>query len=399
VALRQGFNFEMSSKDKPYKVYRGGRTKGPIKPIPKESPRRDPKRARDGDGYDGAYAPAPKKRRRWGRKGVAVLLLVIVLAIVWGILGFLAFRSGVKDANGRLDPEAKAALAPQEGSLLSNPTNVLLLGADVGSKSRAGSGNGRSDSIMLIHTDPDEHRLALLSIPRDLRVTIPGRGEDKVNSAYSNGGAALAIKTITNLTGLPVNHVMIVDFKSFGEVVDAVGGVTINVKKPILSKFECPYTAERCATWKGYRFRRGEQEMNGHRALVYARVRKNELNPGESDFSRAERQQQVVQAISDKTVGFWGYLHMPLIGDDLVQPLATDLSAWEFAQLGWVKFRAPSSQTLKCHLGGTPSSVGGTSVILGSEDNAGVVSMVTGDSAPQPPVPGNPFNPGCRVGG
>ena len=96
----------MSSKDKPYKVYRGGRTKGPIKPIPKESPRRDPKPAHDGDGYDGAYAPAPKKRRRWGRKVAALLVLVIVLAIVWGILGFLAFRSGVKDANARLDPKA-----------------------------------------------------------------------------------------------------------------------------------------------------------------------------------------------------------------------------------------------------------------------------------------------------
>lgn len=389
----------MPSKDKPYKVYRGGRTKGPIKPIPKESPRRDPKPARDGDGYDGAYAPAPKKRRRWGRKVAAVLLLVIVLAVVWGILGFLAFRSGVEDANARLDPETKAALAPQEGSLLSNPTNVLLLGADVGSKSRAGSGNGRSDSMMLIHTDPDNHRLALLSIPRDLRVTIPGHGEDKVNAAYSIGGSALAIKTVANLTGLPVNHVMLVDFKSFGEVVDAIGGVTINVKKPILSKFECPLTAERCATWKGYRFRKGEHEMNGRRALIYARVRKNELNPGESDFSRAERQQQVVQAIADKTVGFWGYLHMPLVGDDLVKPLATDLSAWAIVQLGWVKFRAPSSQTLKCHLGGTPSSAGGASVILGSEDNAGVVSMVTGESAPQPPAPGNPFNPGCRIGG
>ena len=63
----------MSSKDKPYKVYRGGRTKGPIKPIPKESPRREPKPAPDGDGYDGGYAPAPKKRRRWGRKVAALL--------------------------------------------------------------------------------------------------------------------------------------------------------------------------------------------------------------------------------------------------------------------------------------------------------------------------------------
>jgi LCP family protein required for cell wall assembly len=388
----------VASKDKPYKVYRGGRTKGPIKPIPKESPPRDSKPGRDGDGYDGAYRPAPRKRRRWGLRVGLLLLLVIVLAVVWGILGFLVFRSGVKDANARLNPQAQAALAAQEGSLLSNPTNVLLLGADVGSKSRSGSGNGRSDSIMLIHTDPDDHRLALLSIPRDLRVTIPGHGEDKVNAAYALGGSALAIRTVTNLTGLPVNHVMIVDFKSFGEVVDAIGGVEINVKKPILSKFECPYTAARCANWKGYRFRRGEQEMNGRRALVYARVRKNELNPGEGDFSRAERQQQVVQAIADKTVGFWGYLHMPLIGNDLVKPLATDLSASEIVQLGWVKFRAPSSNTLKCHLGGTPSSESGASVILGSEDNAEVISMVTGEIAAQPPAPGSPFNPGCLVG-
>src|SRR4029450_7251395 len=89
---------------------------------------------------------------------------IIVLAFVWALVGFLAFRSGVKEANKKLDPRAERALAPQDGILLSNPRNILVLRPDNGSKSRQGS-VARSDSIMIVHTDPDEHRIALLSIP------------------------------------------------------------------------------------------------------------------------------------------------------------------------------------------------------------------------------------------
>ena len=99
--------------------------------------------------------------------------------------------------------------------------------------------------MMLVRTDPDEHRIALLSIPRDLRVEIPGRGPDKVNAAYAFGGPTLAIRTVQSLTGIPINHVIVVDFSEFKEVIDALGGVTINVPKPILSnKFECPYPTQ-----------------------------------------------------------------------------------------------------------------------------------------------------------
>src|ERR1051325_6313354 len=106
--------------------------------------------------------------------------------------------------------------------------------------------------------------------------------------------------------------------------------------------------------------------MNGQRALVYSRVRKNLLNPGDSDITRGERNQQVLQALMSKLASFSTFMRMPFIGGDLMKPLATDLSANNFIALGWAKFRA--DHTLHCRLGGI--STGGD--ITPSEDNAKV---------------------------
>jgi LCP family protein required for cell wall assembly len=386
----------VAGKDKPYRVYRGGRAKGPIRHEP---PKKEAGR-RDGDGYTYKGPKPARKPRRWRRRMLWALVGVILLFLVWAVLGYLAFRSGIKDANKRLDPLAARALTPQKGLLLSNASNILVLGADAGSKSRQGT-QGRSDTIILIRTDPDNHKIALLSIPRDLRVEIPRHGTQKINAAYAFGGPTLAVKTVERVTGLRMNHVVVVDFSTFGEVVDALGGVTINVPHPILSnKFECPrHTQAQCARWPGWRFRKGPQEMNGRTALIYSRIRENKLDPSESDFTRGERQQAVIQAMADKTTSFSTFLKAPFIGDDLVRPLATDLSAGQILQLGWVKRRTPSSGWLRCRLGGTIANFGGASYVIGSEENVSVIAMVTGKSAPQPPLPGSgPFGPGCLVG-
>ena len=386
----------MAGKDKPYRVYRGGRAKGPIRHEP---PKKEAGR-RDGDGYTYKGPKPARKPRRWRRRMLWALIGVILLFLVWAVLGYLAFRSGIKDANKRLDPLAARALTPQKGLLLSNASNILVLGADAGSKSRQGT-QGRSDTIILIRTDPDNHKIALLSIPRDLRVEIPRHGTQKINAAYAFGGPTLAVKTVERVTGLRMNHVVVVDFSTFGEVVDALGGVTINVPRPILSnKFECPRrTQAQCARWPGWRFRKGPQTMDGHRALIYSRIRENKLDPSESDFTRGERQQAVIQAMADKTTSFSTFLKAPFIGDDLVRPLATDLSAGQILQLAWVKRRTPSSGWLRCRLGGTIADIGGASYVIGSEENVSVIAMVTGKSAPQPPLPGSgPFGPGCLGG-
>ena len=390
----------MASKDKPYRVYRGGRVKGPV-PTATESKKAPVSEPRAGDGRDKYSRPKPSRRRRarrWLRVGLVVLLVLVLATAVWGLLGYLAFRSGVKEANARLDSRAYAALAPQDGIMLSNPSTILVLGTDEGPQRE---GPFRSDAIMLVRTDPDEHRIALLSVPRDLRVEIPGRGPDKVNAAYAYGGPTLAIRTIRALTGIPVNHVIVVNFTKFKDVIDELGGVTINVPNKILSnKFACPYsTKARCDRWPGWRFDKGEQELDGKRALVYARIRINQLDPSENDLTRGTRQQAVVQAVGDEITSFSTFLRMPFIGDELVAPLATDLSANEFLQLGWVKWRTPSSGTLRCRLGGTIADLDGQSFIIGSEDNASIIAMVEGKAAPQRARPGSgPFAPGCQVG-
>jgi len=319
--------------------------------------------------------------------------------VVWGIAGYLSFRSGVDKANARLDQSVLPVLSKQNGLMLSNPTTMLLLGRDHENTDRRASLN-HSDSIMVLRTDPSRHRLVYLSIPRDLRVPIPGHGEDRINSAFQLGGAALTVRTIESLTGLQINHVMIVDFRSFKSLIDNIGGVDINVPAPILSnKFDCPYKASRCASWHGYRFNKGMQHMNGQRALIYSRIRENQLNPADSDITRGLRQQAVMRAVMAKLLGFGTVVSLPFNGDSLLKPLTTDLSAWQFVQLGWVLKRAGQKNALHCRLGGTATSIGGASVIVGDEQNISVVQMVTGRSAPQPPQPGSgQYGPGCVVG-
>jgi anionic cell wall polymer biosynthesis LytR-Cps2A-Psr (LCP) family protein len=186
----------------------------------------------------------------------------------------------------------------------------------------------------------------------------------------------------------------VVNFGEFKDLIDAVGGIDVVISEPIQSKFDCPYPTEaRCARWPGWRFKPGKQHLDGQRALVYSRVRKNLLNPGDSDITREARNQQVVQALMSKLASYSTFMRLPFIGGDLMKPLATDLSANNFAALGWAKFRA--GRTLHCRLGGT--STGGD--ITPSEDNAKVVLMVLGKSAPQPPAPtGDTYPPGCLVG-
>ena len=151
-------------------------------------------------------------------------------------------------------------------------------------------------------------------------------------------------------------------------------------------------------TWKGWRFAKGVQHMDGRRAEIYSRIRENQLNPRDTDISRGERQQQVIRAVEAKLLGFGTWFDLPLKGGDYLKPLTTDLSAWQFIQLGWVLKRAPASKALHCRLGGT-GDPNGTSDIIGSPENASVIAEVTGQSAPQPPSRfGGLFAPGCLVG-
>jgi polyisoprenyl-teichoic acid--peptidoglycan teichoic acid transferase len=393
----------MAGEEKPYRVYRGGRQKGKV-PSTADRPNRfsPPKTGKSRKSSNGAGTPrtdyrgtsgAPAKRPRWGRRIAIGLLVLLLLIVVWGVTSWLSFSSGVSDANKRLDPNAKAALTPQSGLLLSHPTTVLLLGTDNGEVGRAG--DRHSDSIMLMRTDPSHHRVYYLSIPRDLVVPIPGSSPQKINAAMQIGGPALAIRTVHQFTGLPINHVVVVNFADFKQLIDAIGGIDVNVPRPIRSnRFDCPYpTQARCEKWQGWRFPKGTQHMNGQRALIYSRIRENQLDPAESDVTRGARQQAVMDATLAKLTSVGNLITMPWDGSKVAKPLTTDMSAWQLAQFGWVRFRSSSGSAVHCRLGG---DLGGGGSGAPSEDNPATLAMFLGKSAPQPPT--DAYAPGCVVG-
>ena len=389
----------MPDQEKPYRRYRGGRVKGR---VPLQRHLGKPNEPRRTGAASGTSPRAPRRtlgRIRWKLLLGLALPLLVLLVVAWGLASYLAFSHGIKSANSLVPSSVRQQLTKQSGLLSSTPTTILVFGTDGGETGRAGSRH--SDSIMLVRTDPSRHRLAYLSIPRDLRVEVPGYGANKINAAFQFGGPTLALRTVKDLTGLDVNHVAFVDFAHFRELIDAVGGIDVTVKKPILSnKFDCPYaTPARCQRWPGWHFAKGRQHMDGRRALIFSRIRENRLDPSETDFDRAARQQQVIQATAAKLTGYWSAAKLPFTGAKIVKPLATDLSAWEVLQLGWAYFRSSSSRALHCRLGGEPQSVGGQAVIVGSEDNAATISMFMGRSSPLPPPKGLPYAPGCTVGG
>jgi LCP family protein required for cell wall assembly len=402
------------SGEKPYRVYRGGRDKGRVPLERRERESRRAVRKEGGRPTRGSGRITRKSNRRrlwlgwtWRRWTLVSILGLIVLFVIWGVAGYLSVSSGVSAANARVPKGVRKLLAPDVGLLYSNPTNILLVGTDRATGEKGGGGQGRSvdqhsDSLTILRTEPGRGRLVYLSIPRDLETTVPGYGDQKINAAMQLGGPELAIRTVDQLLGksLQINHVVFVDFNQFEKLIDAIGGITVNVPENILSdKFDCPYpTSARCAKWKGWRFRKGPMHMNGHQALIFSRVRVNQLDPSWTDFSRQHDQQLVEQATLSKLSSPSLFFSLPFNGGSLLAPISTDLSTWDLLQLAWVKFRSSTGNDLHCRLGGTAQTTSLGDVIIGGEQNIAVLDEVLGNTAPQRPAPGNLYAPGCFLG-
>jgi polyisoprenyl-teichoic acid--peptidoglycan teichoic acid transferase len=396
-----------SKPTKSYRTYKGGRagrddpeaarfnfggggsgTAAPPRPRTPEGMRRPDYRGPDAlpgrpVATPGGQPPRSFLRRRWKRILAIGIPVCFLLFAGWLYLGYRSFSNEITKANKRLNKATLAALQPA-GNIMTSPQISMIMGSD--SRGASALSGARSDSILLVRTDPSHHMISMLSIPRDLDVEIPGHGTDKINAAFAFGGPPLLIHTVDKYTGLPVNHMVLVDFTGFKDLIDSLGGVTI----------DNPYKIVSSQPFDGliWHFGKGPIHLDGRRALAYARIR-HTTNPRDSDITRTERQQRVTQALMHQLVTPSSLLHLPSIGRDLAKPLATDLSAPELIAMGWIKFRA--SRTLECHLGGVPESIGGQDVLQPSERNAAVIGMFLGKQAPQPAPKGELYSPGCTV--
>jgi LCP family protein required for cell wall assembly len=236
--------------------------------------------------------PGQKPRRGWTPRRVLKWVAFAILG--WILISIVSFFVSAQ-IHGGVPQRTQDALSP--GGAVLTGSNVLVLGSDRRPKKSkepgANQGPPRSDSIIVMHVGVGSVRK--LSILRDTSVEIPGHGTGRINSAFALGGAPLTIKTVENFLGndLKINHIINVSFVRFPDLIDALGGVDVELKRCLHSN-----------SFSGQRVRlsRGEHHLGGQEALAFARVRQNSCAPNEDDRARATRQQQVIASMRDKVV-------------------------------------------------------------------------------------------------
>ncbi len=279
-----------------------------------------------------------------------LLAIPLVLAIafgVWAYLGYSVFNKAVHRSNRDVGSNVHRALVDPTAGVLGKSTTILVLGSD-----QRGHQPARSDTIMLMRFNPATHSLSELSIPRDTLVTVPGHGQTKINEAYFWGGAPLAIKVVRSYTGVPINHVMMVNFHGFPKLIDSVGGVVVDVPHDITSWYSGNRTVH---------FKKGPQLMMGQQALIYARLRHVD-----NDFMRMGRQQQVVQALETKMTRPRNSWDLPWTGARFMRGVTTDLRTNQILGLAYLDWRAKGHQ-FKSVVVGTPQMVGGVDYVIVSQ--------------------------------
>ena len=293
-------------------------------------------------------------RRWWSLRGVGpvtwigrTLLVLLVAFLAWAGFGYRALNNAVGEANGKITESARKALDKPSGGMLGTPTNTLILGVD----KRKGKTRSRADTILIMRTDPDSGHIKYLSIPRDWRVDLPHYGTQKINAAFFFGGQAGMIRAVKRLTGLPINHLIVIKFAGFPKMVDALGGVTVTNPTAIVN---CPYEAGRTVS-----FPAGRINLNGAQALEFSRVRKCD-----ADFARALRQQAVVAGMKSKVLSLGGLWRAPWRGADVVRTLQTDIGTMDMVKMGWLQWRLTQRKGDRILLTGEPQLIGGISFVV-----------------------------------
>ncbi len=310
----------------------------------------------------------PGEERSLGKR---ILRWVGIFAAGWILLSFLAFAVSAQLQTFKLDDDAKSVLGGNP-FLLASPQTILVLGTDArtagqqGARRRdppemlrpAGVGRGaprrlppafRADTLMLIRAGGGNFRK--LSIPRDSFAEIPGQGPQKINAAYAFGGAKAQIEAVEDFLGIDIDHVAIIDFTGFEDLIDAVGGVKVDVADKL-----CADISGGAGGGQGgftLRLGKGEHTLDGEEALTYARIRKPSECPGPGqrlhlgyNDSTARAQQEVINGIKGRLTDPlrlpYNFIKGPIIGWDAPKAFVSDMGF------------------LRCRSWSSPAAIGGS---------------------------------------
>jgi polyisoprenyl-teichoic acid--peptidoglycan teichoic acid transferase len=204
--------------------------------------------------------------------------------------------------------------------------NILLLGGD--SRGLKKGEVPRSDSMVVVSIDPVSKRPHLFSILRDTYVSIPNHGKNRINTALAQGGPSLAMETVSDLLGIPIQYYVYTDFQGFIALVDAVGGIDIDVEK------DMRYSDSEDGPEYDIRLKKGYQHLDGKTALQYVRFRHDAL----SDYARTERQRKLLKALAMELQSTSSLLKLPKILNRVHPYIETNMTVTQMLKLGALSF-------------------------------------------------------------
>lgn len=265
--------------------------------------------------------------------GTALTLVITVIGVVvyygYSIVHFAnsistassASSTSNNDSGSTPTPDTPAAVIPKwDGE---ERVNILLIGGD-----SRGDDAGRSDSVMVASIDPVSKKTHLFSVLRDTYVEIPGHGKSRLNAAFSYGGAELTKQTVSNLLGIPIQHYVYTDFTGFMALVDALGGIEIDVEKDMY------YTSKADKHMYDIDLKKGLQHMDGKTALQYVRFR----HDATSDFTRTQRQRIFMTELAKKMQSTTSLFKIPEMLEAIAPYIKTDLSPTQMLKLASLGF-------------------------------------------------------------
>ena len=244
----------------------------------------------------------PPRRRK--KKKMWPWVLMVTAFILAALAGALFASSSLFDK-----ATEKAA---EEGMLVAkDKSTIMIMGVD-----ERDDDVGRSDTLMVATIDPKKNQAALLSIPRDTRVKIKGHGYDKINAAYAYGGQKLTQDTVEKFISVPMDHYIVINVKAFQRIIDAIGGIDIDVEKRMY--YEDPWDDDGGLV---INLQPGMQHMDGKTAVTYVRYRDEE-----GDIGRIGRQQKFMKAVMEKVTSPSIIPQLPSVIKEVLSSVKTDLS-------------------------------------------------------------------------
>jgi LCP family protein required for cell wall assembly len=385
-------NDEGSRPERPdYKVYRSRR--GPRLSKPDLSSLLDKARRDRGERKPDQEKP-PKPEREGGRRWLRWILIAVV---GWLLVSLLAFAISATIQKGKLADTGDTLGGNPLMALF--PQNILVLGTDVRDTEFASSdqaeseecveaaetgastidcvSGARADSIMVLRAGGGAFEK--LSIPRDTLAAIPGVGNEKINAAYRFGGAELTIETVEDLLGIDINHVAIVDFAGFRDLIDSIGGVDIELDRPVCNEISG-------GTYKINFDEPGEYNLDGDKALALARTRTTTCGDPITDLDRTQFQQLIIQGMKDRLTDPLripiNFLKGPLIGWNAPKAFVSDMGALTMPQFVFSAAIGGSSDTEVLE----PENVAANPLFVPVENCIEAVRKLTGEPPENDPV-------------